>query len=53
MADTLDDALEALRRDQFYRNMAHAEAELRLDQAGWAEYIAERDAWLDADLVDK
>ena len=53
MADTLDDALEALRRDQFYRGMAEAEAALRLDQAGWADYIAERDAWLDADLVDK
>ena len=53
MADTLDAALEALRRDQFFRSMAEAEAALRLDQAGWADYIAERDAWLDADLVDK
>ena len=53
MADTLDAALEALRRDQFFRRMAEAEAALRLDQAGWAGYIAERDAWLDADVVDK
>lgn len=51
MADTLDDALEALRREQFYRTMADAEAALRRDPSGWAEYISERDAWLDADLA--
>lgn len=50
MADTLDDALEALRRDDFYREMAEAEARLRSDPARWAEYLAERDAWLEADL---
>jgi hypothetical protein len=50
MADTLDDALEALRRDDFYREMAEAEATLRADPARWAEYVAERDAWLEPDL---
>ena len=29
MADTLDDGLEALRRDNFYKGMAHAEHRLR------------------------
>lgn len=50
MAETLDDALEALRRDRFYKNMADAEQTLRSDQAGWTEYVAERDAWLNPDL---
>jgi predicted DNA-binding protein len=51
MADTLDDALEALRRDRFYKGMADAERELRSDQARWTEYVAERDAWLNPDLT--
>jgi hypothetical protein len=51
MTDTLDAALEALRRDRFYRSMAAAEAELRSDPAVWADYLAERDAWLGADLT--
>lgn len=51
MADTLDDALEALRRDLFYRSMATAETELRSDPEAWASYLAERDAWLGADLA--
>lgn len=51
MTDTLDAALEALRRDQFYRSMAAAEAELRADPDAWAEYAAERGAWLGADLT--
>lgn len=50
MSDTLDAALEALRRDEFYRSMADAEAALRADPAAYTEYLAERDAWLDADL---
>ncbi len=50
MSDTLDAALEALRRDEFYRSMADAEAALRADPVAHAEYLAERDAWLDADL---
>ena len=51
MADTLDDALEALRRDQFYKNMAKAETELRSDPEGWAAYVIERDAWLNPDVA--
>ena len=51
MADTLDAALDALRRNQFYEGMADAEAALRADPQGWAHYIAERDAWLNPDLA--
>lgn len=50
MADTLDDALEALRRIDFYEKMSTAEQELRADPARWAEYVAERDAWLTPEL---
>jgi len=53
MAETLDDALEALRRDEFYKRMAEAEQALRSDPAGWAQYTAERDAWLNADLAGR
>jgi len=51
MTDTLDAALEALRRDQFYRHMGEAEAELRADPEAWARYQSEREAWLDAGLL--
>lgn len=51
MAETLDAALEALRREQFYRSMATAEGELRSDPEAWADYLSERDAWLGADLT--
>lgn len=51
MANTLDDALEALRRDQFYRDMAGSEAALRNDEGGWAQYTAEREAWLNPDVA--
>ncbi len=51
MAATLDAALEALRRDQFYKTMADAERALRSDEARWAEYVAERDTWLNPDLT--
>jgi len=50
MADTFDAALESLRRDQFYTEMADAEAKLRADPERLAAYQAERDAWLTADL---
>ena len=53
MADTLDDALEALRRDHFYRGMAEAEQTLRSDEARWAEYVAERDVWLNPELGER
>ena len=50
MADTFDAALEALRRNQFYEQMAEAEARLRSDPQAWADYLAQRDAWLNAEL---
>ncbi len=51
MADTLDAALESLRRERFYEQMADAEQRLRADPAGWSAYASERDAWLNADLA--
>ena len=53
MSATLDDALEALRRVEFYTQMAAAERELRKDPVGWASYVAERDEWLNPDLVSR
>jgi predicted transcriptional regulator len=51
MADTLDAALESLRRERFYEEMAEAEARLRIDPAAWQAYTDERDAWLNPDLT--
>jgi predicted transcriptional regulator len=51
MADTLDAALEALRRDQFYRAMARSEAQLRANPAAWDSYVSERNMWLSHDLA--
>lgn len=50
MSDTLDAALETLRRERFYRQMRDAEAALR-NTPDWDSYVAERDEWLDADLA--
>jgi DNA-binding protein H-NS len=50
MAETFDAALEALRRNQFFEQMAQAEARLRSDPTAWAVFIEERDAWLNPDL---
>ena len=50
MTETLDSALESLRRDQFYCEMAAAESALSAQPDEWARYITERDAWLTADL---
>jgi predicted transcriptional regulator len=50
MTEALDAALESLKREQFYREMASAEAALRKDPKGWERYIEERDNWLNADL---
>ena len=50
MTETLDAALEALRRDHFYASMAVAEEALRADPESFAAYVRERDAWLNADL---
>lgn len=51
MADTLDAALESLRRERFFEGMAAAEVRLRADPDAWATYARERDAWLNADLA--
>ena len=51
MADTLDAALESLRRERFYEEMASAEARLRSNPTAWAAYVGERDAWLNPDLA--
>ncbi len=50
MSETLDAALEALRRQQFYEEMSEAEAALRADPDRWRRYIEERDEWLGARL---
>ncbi len=51
MADTLDAALESLRRERFYEEMAAAEQHLRSDPVAWETYVRERDAWLNPDLT--
>lgn len=51
MADTLDAALESLRRERFYEAMAEAEQALRSDPEAWAGYVSERDAWLNTDAA--
>ena len=51
MADTLDAALESLRRERFYEKMASAEQRLRSDPEAWASYVRERDMWLNPDLA--
>ena len=51
MAATLDAALESLRRERFYEEMASAEQRLRTDPVAWATYVIERDAWLNPDVA--
>lgn len=51
MADTLDAALESLRRERFYEGMAAAEQSLRADAEAWGAYVRERDTWLNHDLA--
>jgi hypothetical protein len=51
MTETLDAALEALHRDDFYRSMADAERDLRADPDAWAEYEDDRNEWLNAKLT--
>lgn len=51
MADTLDAALESLRRERFYEGMAAAEQSLRADAEAWDTYVRERDTWLNPDLA--
>lgn len=52
MADTLDAALESLRRVRFYGAMAAAQQRLSDDPDAWADYTRERDEWLNPDLSD-
>ena len=52
MTETLDAALESLRRERFYEEMAAAEASLRVDPESWTRYASERDAWLNPDLAE-
>lgn len=51
MAETLDAALESLRRQRFYEEMAASERRLREDPAAWSSFVAERDVWLNHDLT--
>lgn len=53
MSATLDDALEALRRLDFYTQMATAERDLREDADRWESYLRERDEWLGPDLASR
>lgn len=41
LTDTMRDALEALRREEFYDALARSEAALRANPAAWADYRAE------------
>jgi hypothetical protein len=45
LTDTLNDALAALRREEFFDAMATSEAALRADPVAWADYLAEADDW--------
>lgn len=51
MTETLDAALEALDRDEFYRSMADAERQLRADAGAWAAFERDRNEWLHAKLT--
>ena len=51
MTDTLDAALEALRRNEFYRLMADTELQLRSDAEAWAGFAHDRNEWLGAKLT--
>ena len=51
MTDTLDAALESLRRERFYAAMAAAEQKLRNDTDAMRGYRSERDQWLNPDVA--
>lgn len=50
MTSTLDAALDALKREVFYSQMAEAESRLQADPKEWNAFIQERDEWLEAPL---
>lgn len=52
LTDTLHDALEALRREEFFDSIARSEADLRQDPVAWASYLAEADEWSRASVLD-
>lgn len=49
-SETLDAALESLRKKLFFEAMAKAESEMKSNPDAWSDYIEERDTWLNADL---
>jgi hypothetical protein len=51
MADVLDKALDAYRRQVFFEQLNAGYAEMRADPEAWAEHLAERKLW-DATLMD-
>lgn len=51
MAATLDAALESLRRQRFWEDMAAAQYRLHTDPVAWETYVRERDAWLNSDAA--
>ena len=51
LTDTLIDALEALRREDFFAAMTKWESEFRKDKESWDAYEAEAEAWA-GDLDD-
>lgn len=53
MTDTLVDALDALRREEFFDAMEKGEANLRADPETWTEYVEEVQLWDRASLADR
>ncbi len=51
MTDALDQTPEAMRRRQFYEEMAEAEKGLRADHSAWNPHLAERETWLNPELT--
>jgi len=49
--EVINNALDAYRRELFFRQMDAGYAELRADSKAWAEHQAERKLW-DATLLD-
>lgn len=50
MTETLDAALNALQRDEFYKAMSESERHLRGDLDAWPDFAKDRDEWLNAKL---
>ncbi|NQV06156.1 hypothetical protein HQ535_06375 [bacterium] len=52
LIDTIRDAVEALRRQRFARQVASELQELHNDQAAWDSYVADADATSVSDGLD-